>query len=94
MTIPLVKEDAGVCAERGGLERCHFCTSQTRYWHVGTNNPVCQVCAKQHRVAELPIHRRSGRAMKFKADAVRDVAGIALNSMCFAALLGHANGAS
>lgn len=35
------------------IERCAFCKKETRYWHKGTNNPVCPDCAKKHKVGEL-----------------------------------------
>lgn len=37
-------------------ENCFFCTTPTRFWHMGTNNPVCECCAKVHTVSELPNH--------------------------------------
>lgn len=48
------EDDATVEAFGGIVESCHFCQAPTRYWHAGTNNPVCPDCAKKHRVEELP----------------------------------------
>ena len=53
--IPVEHEDEATVNEFGGIvESCHFCRAPTRYWHTGTNNPVCPDCAKKHRVEELP----------------------------------------
>jgi hypothetical protein len=38
-------------------EQCFFCKTPTRFWHMGTNNPVCPHCAETHSVSELPNHR-------------------------------------
>lgn len=35
------------------IERCFFCENPTRHWHRPTNQPICQPCAKTHRVSEL-----------------------------------------
>ncbi len=35
-------------------EDCYFCNSPTRYWHLGTNNPICPLCSRFHKVKELP----------------------------------------
>ncbi len=51
------------------LEHCHFCRKPTPYWHTNTNNPVCQECAKTHRVSELPDYGQRVRAMKRKERA-------------------------
>ncbi len=45
-------------------EVCHFCKKTTRYWHENTNNPVCQECAKKHKVGELPDYGKRIRANK------------------------------
>ena len=37
----------------GVIEHCVFCDKPTRYWHMPTNNPVCQRCATSHKVSEL-----------------------------------------
>lgn len=54
MTIPLIKEPDEMYEETHVLELCYFCGRKTWYWHKKTNNPVCPVCAKVHKVAELP----------------------------------------
>ena len=57
MSIPLEKEpddfnDKIGC--RGVYEYCVFeCGKTTKWWHRGTNNPVCPQCAKKHKVSEL-----------------------------------------
>lgn len=67
MTIPLKKEpDSEASQYFGIIESCHFCNRPTRYWHENTNNPVCQECAKTHRVNELPDFGQRIRAMKRK----------------------------
>lgn len=35
------------------VELCHFCHNGTRYWHRRTNTPVCQGCAKTHKVSDI-----------------------------------------
>ena len=68
MAIPLGKEDDELAKQFwGAIEVCYFCGSQTKYWHENTNNPVCQGCAKKHKVAELPDFGRRIRAAKRKA---------------------------
>lgn len=68
MTIPLIREPSELIKDSGGVcEVCLFCRQFTRYWHENTNNPVCPVCAKTHKVAELPDHGQSVRRMKRKA---------------------------
>jgi hypothetical protein len=37
------------------VENCVFCQKPTRTWHENTNNPVCSVCAKSHKVADIPV---------------------------------------
>jgi len=68
VTIPLIKEPAEEIGLWGVYEVCHFCSRTTVYWHKRTNNPVCQACAKTHKVAELPdrykIARQAERDMK------------------------------
>ena len=67
MTIPLVHEEQEVIEEFCSImERCHFCKTTTRWWHENTNNPVCQGCAKVHKVAELPDWGKAIRALKRK----------------------------
>jgi|LGVE01.1.fsa_nt_gb hypothetical protein len=65
--IPLVKEPSEMAGHFWGeVERCHFCKKATRMWHENTNNPVCEKCAKEHRVSELPDHGKIIRAQKRK----------------------------
>lgn len=54
MAIPVEKEPDEMIGEWGIYEQCHFCNRRTVYWHKRTNNPVCQDCAKSHKVSELP----------------------------------------
>jgi len=54
MTIPLIEEDKDIITCFGVYEKCHFCKESTKYWHENTNNPVCPICAKKHKVKELP----------------------------------------
>ncbi len=56
----------------GGVEVCHFCRTKTRYWHENTNNPVCPVCADDHKVGELPDHGKQIRANKRKTNTQGD----------------------
>jgi hypothetical protein len=49
MAIPIEKEPK----EFKCYERCYFCKKETNTWHNGTNQPVCSVCAKDHKVSEL-----------------------------------------
>ena len=68
MTIPLQHEDSETTKEWPRIvESCHFCRTKTRWWHENTNNPVCQKCAKEHRVAELPDYGKRIRALKRKS---------------------------
>lgn len=54
MAIPLVQEPKEYYEEFGFYEKCYFkCGNDTKYWHVGTNQPICQDCAKKHRVSEV-----------------------------------------
>lgn len=51
--IKVEQEPEGTSLERMGFERCVFCKKTTTYWHIRTNNPVCKLCSKKHKVAEL-----------------------------------------
>ena len=64
--IPTKKEPDELLRERIGLENCYFCQKPTAMWHENTNNPVCQNCAKEHKVAELPDYGATIRANKRK----------------------------
>ena len=57
MTIPLKKEPKDF--QELLAEVCYFCHRPTRFWHIRTNNPVCQLCASVHKVCELPNHLRN-----------------------------------
>ena len=50
MTIPVKKEPK---MTPFGFEKCVFCGQTTVYWHLKTNNPICKLCAKIHKVCEL-----------------------------------------
>jgi len=52
--IPVVKECECQYKAWRLYEDCHFCGKQTNMWHRKSNSPVCQDCAKAHKVAELP----------------------------------------
>ena len=65
MTIPIKKEPDDFASHFWGLiEDCHFCKEKTKYWHENTNNPVCPICSKTHKVAELPDHGKKIRKAK------------------------------
>lgn len=56
MGIPVEHEDIDSVRDMGVsglLEHCHFCKAPTRYWYLPTNDPCCQMCAKEHSVGEL-----------------------------------------
>ena len=52
--IPTVEEPKDHYEEFGFYEKCFFCEKPTKFWHWRTNQPVCNKCAKTHKVAELP----------------------------------------
>jgi len=66
MSIPIKKEPKDITNLFGCIEVCHFCKKRTLYWHENTNNPVCPICAKKHKVAELPDFGQRIRANKHK----------------------------
>jgi hypothetical protein len=70
--IPIVEEAAELYENTRAYERCHFCRAETKTWHENTNNPVCSVCAKQHKVAELPDFGKRIRANKRKMKRMKD----------------------
>ena len=52
--IPLVKESKNYFSEFHVYENCYFkCGNKTKYWHWRTNQPICKVCAKNHKVSEV-----------------------------------------
>jgi DNA polymerase III psi subunit len=51
--IPVVKEPKELYQEFRIHEHCFFCGNPTNTWHNGTNQPVCKICAKVHKVSEL-----------------------------------------
>jgi hypothetical protein len=51
--IPIKKEPKEMFLNTRVYEVCVFCREETMYWHVKTNTPVCQDCAKEHNVSEL-----------------------------------------
>ena len=58
MTITVVHEDTEELKKWGCgldtlLEHCVFCDATTPYWHKRTNTPVCQSCAKTHKVTDI-----------------------------------------
>lgn len=38
-------------------EPCAFCKTPTRYWYVPHDVAVCEACAAQHEVSEVPKKR-------------------------------------
>lgn len=55
MAIRLVEEPAELYQEFRAYEGCFFkCGKTTKFWHNGTNKPVCKDCAKIHKTSELP----------------------------------------
>jgi hypothetical protein len=58
MTIPTQEETKDLYDNTHILEVCVFCLKKTKFWHMRTNNPVCQICAKKHKVSELINWRR------------------------------------
>jgi hypothetical protein len=51
--IPIKKEPLGYYEATRMYERCAFCHKETDTWHEKTNNPVCEECARKHKVNEL-----------------------------------------
>jgi len=51
--IPIEKEPEIFIRELGFYEDCYFCKEPTDTWHKKTNQPVCNTCAKSHKVGEL-----------------------------------------
>ena len=51
--IPIKKESIELYKEFGCFENCKFCNKETNTWHEKTNTPVCEECAKKHKVIEL-----------------------------------------
>ena len=63
--IPLIEEDEKTKKIWGSIvEGCFFCATKTRHWHENTNNPLCEPCAKIHKVGELPDHGKEIRRRK------------------------------
>lgn len=54
MAIPIEKESKELYKETHCYEQCYFCKKETDTWHMGTNQPVCPLCSKEHKVSELP----------------------------------------
>lgn len=54
----VTEEPKELLDEFGMYERCVFCNIPTTTWHVRTNNPVCYLCSKTHKVSELKNHRK------------------------------------
>ncbi len=52
--IPLVEEPSDLFEEFRVYEKCYFkCGDTTRFWHARTNQPICKMCAKKHKVSEV-----------------------------------------
>jgi hypothetical protein len=41
--------------DMGILEQCFYCPKKTSTWHTKSNTPVCESCARKHRISDLPI---------------------------------------
>ncbi|BBI90505.1 hypothetical protein HYO65_gp113 [Tenacibaculum phage PTm1] len=55
MAIHLIEEPAELHEQFRVYEKCFFgCGNSTKYWHAGTNQPVCKSCAKVRKTSELP----------------------------------------
>jgi len=68
MTIPIKKEPDELAGNFfGAVEKCSFCSNETKFWHENTNNPVCPDCSKEHKVSELVDYGKRIRAAKRKA---------------------------
>ena len=64
MAIEIVHEDTNELKSWGlGLEkiieRCIFCNDPTRYWSRVANKSICQSCAKERFLHELPERKRA-----------------------------------
>ena len=70
MTIPTHEEPDDLYEEMRVYEVCVFCRKPTKFWHEKTNNPVCQKCAKTHKVAELHNWRKKSSQ---KVTPIKDV---------------------
>lgn len=51
--IPIKKEPKELYKQFNSYENCNFCRKETDTWHKKTNKPVCEVCAKSHKVIDL-----------------------------------------
>ncbi len=51
--IPIEKEPKEFYENLRVYENCFFCAIPTDTWHKKTNKPVCEICAKVHKVSEL-----------------------------------------
>lgn len=61
--IPVKREPPKITKEfKGVLEGCYFCDMPTAFWHIASNTPVCQGCAKEYLVRDL-----QGR-LRFQSD--------------------------
>lgn len=40
------------------IERCVFCGTGTRYWHLLSNTPVCECCVGARDVEDIPVESR------------------------------------
>jgi hypothetical protein len=63
MSISVQHEDAEALKKWGigleeAMERCVFCKNGTPFWHLPTNNPVCENCACTHEESELPARSK------------------------------------
>lgn len=63
MAIAVEHEDVEALKSWGiGLEkvteRCVFCRTETRHWHLPSNTPVCECCSGEREADELPVKSR------------------------------------
>jgi hypothetical protein len=51
--IPIVKEPKELYKEFKCHEKCVLCRQETDTWNLKRNKPVCNVCAKKHKVKDV-----------------------------------------
>lgn len=62
--IPIEKEPKELYENTHIYEVCVFCKTKTDTWHTRTNNPVCKICCRTHKVHELEDYGRLLRNKK------------------------------
>jgi hypothetical protein len=51
--IEVVKESKELIEEFGIYEECVFCGNDTGTWHIKSNTPICEKCAKIKSLEDL-----------------------------------------